>query len=218
MKPNEMTLDELRVVLTGPIAANAAFDGWGDRALATAAQSIGVPFERAKLVFPGGAVDMIDCWFAEVEAGMTAAVPPDRLAGLKIRERIRDLILARLTLMQPHRESLRRALAVLALPGNLARATRLGWRAADRIWRAAGDEATDFNHYSKRAILGAIYAATILVWIDDGSEGEIETRQFLDRRIAGIMRFEQTKARLKPDPDAYFSPIRFFGRLRYPAI
>ena len=50
----------------------------------------------------------------------------------------------RLELVQPHKEALRRALAILAQPQNLPLAARLGWRAADRMWRSAGDRATDF--------------------------------------------------------------------------
>src|SRR3546814_13796251 len=62
------------------------------------------------------------------------------------------------------------------------------------MWRAAGDKATDYNHYTKRAMLGGIYAATITVFLDDESEGWAETRAFLARRIEGIMRFEKAKA------------------------
>ena len=80
------------------------------------------------------------------------------------------------------------------------------------MWRAAGDTATDYNHYTKRAILGAVYSATLLVWLDD-PEG---WPAFLDRRIDGIMRFEKAKARLSGIHLP--SPARFLGRLRYPTI
>ncbi|MFN6935372.1 MAG: COQ9 family protein, partial [Tsuneonella sp.] len=79
-----------------------------------------------------------------------------------------------------------------------------------------GDTATDYNHYTKRAILGSIYAATLAVFVDDQSEGKADTRAFLDRRIDGIMRFEKAKAQiLRPDAE-HFSITRFLGRLRYP--
>ena len=115
-------------------------------------------------------------------------------------------------------EALRRALAVLALPQNLARATKLGWRAADAMWHAAGDTATDFNHYSKRAILGTVYMATIMAMIDDDSEGHADTRAFLGRRIDGIMRFEKFKGRFSHSAPERLSLARFLGRLRYPAV
>ena len=65
------------------------------------------------------------------------------------------------------------------------------------MWRLAGDTATDFNHYSKRAILVGVYGSTILVFLDDESEDLAETRAFLDRRIGDVMRFEKAKARWK---------------------
>ena len=84
------------------------------------------------------------------------------------------------------------------------------------MWRLAGDTATDFNHYSKRAILVGVYGSTIMVFLDDESEAMAETRAFLDRRIEDVMRFEKAKARWK-GAGMPFSLSRFLGRLRYPA-
>jgi len=134
-----------------------------------------------------------------------------------VRARIQALVEARLTLLHPNRDALRRALAILALPTNAARGVALGWRSADAIWRAAGDTATDYNHYTKRAILGAVYAATITVFLDDESEDFAETRGFLARRIEGIMRFEKAKAGFVERTQNLPSLSRFVGRLRYPA-
>ena len=138
---------------------------------------------------------MIDAWFDAIDKAMLAAFPPERIAALKIRERIRDLVLFRLEAAAPHREALRRAVSILAMPQNAPQAARLAWRSADRMWRLAGDTATDFNHYSKRAILVGVYGSTMLVFLDDESEDMAETRAFLDRRIEDVMRFEKAKAR-----------------------
>lgn len=214
--PAEMNLDELRAALAPLLPEHAAFDGWSDAALAMAAEALGVPAARARLAFPGGPVEMIDAWFDSVDRAMLAAFPPERIAAMKIRERIRDLVLFRLEAMRPHREALRRALAILALPQNVAAAARLAWRAADRIWRLAGDTATDFNHYSKRAILVGVYGSTSLVFLDDSHEDLADTRAFLNRRIDGVMRFEKFKASWRGTRMPSLS--RFLGRLRYPAV
>jgi len=214
--PPDPTLDEIRAALAPAIAANAGFDGWSDGALARAAQGEGVDVDVARLAFPGGAIDMIDAWFGAIDAAMAAALPPEKLATMKIREKITALVEARLALLMPHREALRRALALLAMPGNLLRAGKLGWRAADLMWRAAGDTATDYNHYSKRAILAAVYGATVTVLLDDESERHADTSAFLARRIEGIMRFEKTKAQLIGRTSHRPSLSRFIGRLRYP--
>jgi len=214
----DMNLDELRAELAPRLPAHAAFDGWGEAALAMAASEVGVPADRARLAFPGGAMQMIDAWFDWIDKVTLLAFPPERVAALKIRERIRDLVLFRLEACAPHREALRRAIAILAMPQNGFAAARLAWRSADRIWRIAGDTATDFNHYSKRAILVGVYGSTSFVFLDDDSDGMAETRAFLDRRIDDVMRFEKVKARWRGSSTHRPSLSRFLGRLRYPAL
>ncbi len=215
---DDATLDELRDALIGEIAANAAFDGWGDAAIAAAAVKLDVDPGIARLAYPDGAPDLIDAWFAHIDSAMLVALPPEVLATMKIRDRIARQVEKRLELTAPNREALRRALAVLALPQNLPRAARLGWRAADVMWRAAGDTATDYNHYTKRAILGGVYAATIQVFVDDDSDDHADTRAFLARRIEGIMRFEKAKAGFLARTANRPSLSRFIGRLRYPVV
>lgn len=217
LPPLDMTLEELAAALAPLLPAEAAFDGWTETALAAAARAIGMPADRARLAFPGGAMAMIDAWFADIDRRMIAAVPKEAVVAMKVRDRIGALIRARIDAMAPDREALRRALNILSMPQHAATAASLAWRAADTMWRHAGDDATGFAHYSKRLTLAGIYGATLLALLDDASEGNADTLAFLDRRIAGVMRFEKAKARLRPDPDRHFSPARFLGRLRYPA-
>lgn len=215
--PAEMTLDELRLHLAPLIADAAVFDGWSDAALAMAAQQAGVDPDVARLAYKGDAMGMIGAWIATIDAAMAAALPQDSLAPMKIRERIRSLVQFRLDAVAGREEALRRALAIMAMPQNVATALRTGWHSADVMWRLAGDTATDYNHYTKRALLASIYGATLAVFLDDDSEGKAETRAFLDRRIEGVMAIEKTKAKwLNPSRDR-FSVTRFLGRLRYPA-
>ena len=216
--PAEMNLDELRAALAPLLPANAVFDGWSDQALTMAASELGVPADRARLCFPGGAPDMIDAWFDAIDIAMARAYPLERIAKLKIRERIRDLVLYRIEVINPHKEALRRALAIMAQPQNAMAGARLAWRAADRMWRIAGDTATDFNHYSKRGILAALYTSTMLVYLDDSDEHLASTRGFLDRRINDVMRFEKVKAQWRGGRERLPSLSRFLGRLRYPVV
>jgi ubiquinone biosynthesis protein COQ9 len=218
ISPGEMTLDELRSALAPLLPSHAAFDGWSDDALGMAAAELGVPHNRARLCFPDGPVQMIDAWFDAIDMGMARAYPLERIAKLKIRERIRDLVLYRIGVINPHKEALRRALAILSQPQNAMIGARLAWRAADRMWRIAGDTATDFNHYTKRGILSALYTSTMLVYLDDDSEGAVATRGFLDRRIDDVMRFEKAKASWLGNRERLPSLSRFLGRLRYPAV
>ena len=159
---------------------------------------------------------MIAAWIASVDLAMAAALPAESLAAMKIRERIRALVWARLGAIAGREEALRRAMAIMAMPQNVVRSGKLGWASADAMWRLAGDTATDYNHYTKRALLAGIYAATLAVFVDDESEGKADTAAFLDRRIENVMQFEKVKAQLLRPSDERFSMARFLGRLRYP--
>jgi ubiquinone biosynthesis protein COQ9 len=194
------------------------FDGWSDKALGMAAAELGVPAPRARLAFPGGAPEMIDAWFDAIDRATAAAFPLERIEAMKIRDRIRSLVMHRLETVRPNREALRRALTILAQPQNLALGARLAWRAADRMWRIAGDRSTDFNHYTKRAILTGVYGATSLVFLDDDTDDLTQTRAFLNRRIDEVMRFEKAKAQWRGNRERLPSLSRFLGRLRYPAV
>jgi ubiquinone biosynthesis protein COQ9 len=218
VEPMEMTLDELREAIAPLLPAHAAFDGWNAEALAMAAAQLGVPADRVRLAFPNGAPGMIDAWFDAIDRAMLLAWPPAKVAELKVRDRIRNLLLFRLETVRPHKEALRRALSILAQPQNATLATRLAWRTADRMWRLAGDTATDFNHYTKRTILVGVYGSTLLAFLGDDSEDMAETRAFLDRRLAGVMKFEKVKGEWRKARERVPSLSRFLGRLRYPVI
>ena len=209
-------LQQIRDRLGLAVGENAVFDGWTVKAVEAAAAGAGIDPAQARLAFGDKPVDLIQAYVGAVDAAMAEAFPPERIAAMKIRDRITELVWARFTIMAPAREAVRSALAILALPQNAARAAKLGWRTADRIWRMAGDTATDFNHYTKRMTLGAVYSSTLLAWLDDQSEDMADSRAFLDRRIANVMSFEKFKAQWKGDELRRPSIARFLGRLRYP--
>jgi ubiquinone biosynthesis protein COQ9 len=189
------------------------FDGWSDRALAAAARDLGIDADIAALAVPDTAA-MLGLWTDHVNAGMATAMAGAH--NLKIRHRIRMALVTRLE--QGDREVTRRALNLLAQPQHAALSARLLWQAADAMWRAAGDTATDYNHYTKRAILSGIYSATLLFWTQDDSADFAATRAFIDRRIDGVMRFEKAKAKLTGMMGKLPDPARVLGRLRYPAV
>ena len=208
-------LAELRCRLALPVGENAVFDGWTGKAVDAAADQLGIPREQARLAWPKTQGGMVDTYIQGIDAALELAFPPERVASLKVRQRIRDLVWERLQIMGPAREAVRRGVAILAMPQNLPLALRIGWRTADLMWRIAGDTSTDFNHYTKRITLGAVYSSTLLVWLDDQSEGWSDTAAFLDRRIDDVMKFEKWKAKWRGS-DERPSLARFLGRLRYP--
>jgi ubiquinone biosynthesis protein COQ9 len=209
-------LEAVRAQLALAVGEHAVFDGWTAKAVESAAGQLGIDPAVARLAFPKDQAGMVDAYIAAIDAAMTDHFTPEVIGALKVRERIRELVWFRLQTMDPAREAVRAALSILAMPQNAVKGLSIGWRSADLMWRIAGDTSTDFNHYTKRLTLSALYAATLLAWLDDQSEGRTETSAFLDRRIADVMRFEKWKAGWRGSSDRRPSLSRFFGRLRYP--
>lgn len=197
---------EKRAALIEALLPDVPFDGWSRSAVEAAARRIGLePAELASL-FPGGTRDIVAGFSRGADRRMLAALDETKLAAMKVRERIATAALTRLKLLEPHREAVRRALSLLALPQNAPLALRLLYDTVDAIWYAAGDTATDFNFYTKRGLLAGVFAATTLYWLDDRSPGGEETEAFLRRRLDEVMRLPKLGTRLReglawlPDP------------------
>jgi ubiquinone biosynthesis protein COQ9 len=189
---------------------HVAFDGWSKRALRAGVADAGMPADEAELLFPLGTVDMIETFSDLADRNMEAAAAS--LPQTKVSARVRAVIALRLEQNRPYKEAVRRALAILALPQNARAAAGCSARTVDTIWHAAGDRSADFSWYTKRAILGVVYSATVLYWLRDMSEDDSDTLAFLDRRLAGIGQITRIRKRAERLLDRLPKP----PRLRFP--
>jgi ubiquinone biosynthesis protein COQ9 len=192
------TADETRkaAVLKAALV-HAAEDGFSERTLTRAATDAGVGAEMMLHLFPDGPASLVACYSERTDAEMEKRLAARKLGDMKIRERIAAAVLTRLAVLKPHKETARRAAAFLMMPANAALALTLLYRTVDAMWRAAGDTSTDFNFYTKRAILAGVYSTTLMRWFTDASGDESETHTFLDARIANVMQFEKFKAEIR---------------------
>jgi ubiquinone biosynthesis protein COQ9 len=85
----------------------------------------------------------------------------------------------------------------MAKPEHAELGSRLLYKTLDRVWRAAGDRSTDFNFYTKRATLGAVYGATMLAFLDDDTPDMQKTRAFLDRRLQDVAKIPKVTKPLR---------------------
>jgi ubiquinone biosynthesis protein COQ9 len=183
-------------VLTAALS-HAAEDGFSERTLTRAATDAGVGAEMMLHLFPDGPASLVACYSEQTDAEMEKRLAARKLADMKIRERIAAAVLTRLAILKPHKDAARRAAAFLMMPANAALAITLVYRTVDAMWRAVGDTSTDFNFYTKRAILAGVYSTTLMRWFTDSTDDESETHAFLDARIANVMQFEKVKAEVR---------------------
>src|SRR5271170_6583338 len=198
-KPRKTAADDasLKRGVAKAALAHIPFDGFTDKVLATAAAEAGVDKGARARLFPGGPLDLVEAISDMFDKEMDAELAKAKLGTMKVRARIAKAVKTRLDILRPHKEAARRAAAFLTLPPHAARGATLLYRTVDAMWRAAGDTSTDFNFYTKRAILAGVYSATLMRWFNDTSEDESETDAFLARRIDDVMRFEKLKAQVR---------------------
>ncbi len=173
------------------------FEGWTQQTLGKAAIGAGYKKTDTVRVFSGGAIDAVDAYSHIADMQMLEALSHYHLDSMKIRNRITTAVRLRLELQAPHREAVRKAVAMHALPFYAHRGLNALYETVDNIWYGIGDASTDFNFYTKRLTLAAVYSSTLLIWLDDHSAGYEATWQFLDRRIEDVMKFEKVKHQLK---------------------
>jgi ubiquinone biosynthesis protein COQ9 len=202
-----------QAVLDAAIQRLSTHGHWDQKLVDLAASDIGLTPAAIRLLLPSGPRDLAallsqrhdDLTLRQLRAGDTQ--------GLKIREKITLAVATRIDVAMADEIAVRRSLGFLALPAQAPLSGRLMWAAADLIWRWAGDAASDFNHYSKRAILSTVLGSTLAVRL---SAGEDTAKRHLDARIDGVMAFEKLKSRVKLDPE---EALRRFagalGRRRY---
>lgn len=206
-----------RALILAKMLETAAFDGWTERSLRAAARAAGVDGATARAAFPRGLSDVFRAWSGEADAAMLAAMAAPEFTSLKIREKVAFAVKARLAALRPHKEAARRAAATLALPLYGPLGAELIWKTSDAIWRGLGDTSTDFNFYSKRSILSAVWTSTFARWLSDDGEDEAATIAFLDARIENVMQIEKIKGKVRDLNIDPAKPIEWLARLRYPA-
>jgi len=204
-------LEQTRRTLLEATLPHVAFDGWSTAALRAGAADAGLDEATARNAFPGGPAEMIEDFSTGIDRRMLAELETRDLASARVRDRIKTAVRVRLELMTPHREAVRRALGFLALPRNVPLATTCLYRTLDAMWYAAGDTATDYNFYTKRLLLAGVYCPTLLVWLNDRSEGFADTWAFLGRRLDDALRASGTFGRVAGD--LLDLPDRIFARL-----
>jgi len=85
-----------RLALLEAALPHVPFDGWTSKALKQAVRGTGLPVGAEELYFPGGALEMIEFWNAEMDAQVEEKTAKLDLANMRIRDKVSAGVLARL--------------------------------------------------------------------------------------------------------------------------
>ncbi len=199
-------------VLTAALP-HVAFDGWSQHTLQTAVRDAGVDCGTALLAFPNGPMDLLDAFWASRDEAMVREIAHRGLDNAHLSQRIAQALEIYISVLRPDREAVRRGLALQALPLNAPGALVSLYRTVDSIWRAVGDQSTDFNFYTKRATLAAVVASVVTHWLGESGDNVEAMDAFIARRIDNILAFEKMKARVSGVTQYLPSPGPLLGRL-----
>ena len=177
--------------------ADVPFDGWTQAVLERAAISAGHHAEIVQAVFPRGVRDALMHFAAWADAQMLQALKKTEPAKLKVRERVAHAVRTRFEILSPHREAERLAIAYWMRPFRKLDGAKIVWKTADTIWVWAGDTATDYNHYTKRALLSGVITSTAFFWLNDQSADGKDSWAFLGRRIDNVLGIGKIVGRFK---------------------
>ena len=194
----------------------ADFGGWSLETLRAGADAAGITRDHQRLLFPRGVLDLLEFYSEATDNQMAEGLRAHDLGSLKIREKVKLAVRLRIEALADHKSAARHALHHLAMPPFAGEGIKLLYRTCDRIWREIGDTSTDFNFYTKRALLAGVYASTLGVWMEDLSEDCLKTWVFLDARIENVMQIEKVKAKIREGAAKFPDPVKFFAGLRYP--
>lgn len=165
------------------------FDGWSMASLNAAADDCGLDEGVINELFAGGPAEALEAYGEWTDRQMIEefiAAHGAEMEAMPVHLRIRQLILIRLEQAAAHKEVVRRSLAFLSRPKHARLASKMLYHTVDMIWRTAGDRSTDFNFYTKRATLSAVYSSTLLAFLGDDTPDMAHTKAFLDRRLADV--------------------------------
>lgn len=193
---------------------HACIDGWTRDMLALAAADAGLPEGDAERAFPRGGIDAVLAYVRFVDEDMVAEMEeleqtePAVYENMRTREKIGIAIQVRLESQYGNRDAVAKGLRLLADPRYAPEAAKSLARTVDAIWRIAGDTSTDFNFYTKRGLLAGVYTATLLYWLNDHSEDQHKTWEFMRSRIGEVLKVGQATAGFAKVADRLPNPFR----------
>ena len=170
-------------------------NGWNENLFFLISQNCNYKEHEINTLFPNGYESLLTLYLTEINEKMTEKSKSLNLIRLKIHERIKALMTIRLNIMKNEKKLISKTFLYLLLPHNFKIASQNLYKTVDQIWFLAGDNSTDFNFYSKRAILASIYTTTLLHFINNDNIDE--TIDVMNQNLKKVSKIPKIKNQTK---------------------
>jgi ubiquinone biosynthesis protein COQ9 len=178
-----------------------AFNEVSEETLLQAFQGAKIDPKFALLIFENGAESIVEFWLERIDAKMLQDAQEVTqnidFSQMKIRDKITNLLQIRVKINQEYQEQLPQLIKFFSCPKNINLAFKNAYKVADLMWQFIGDKSTDFNFYSKRAILAKIYIRSTICLAGDKSSDCKKTFALIDKEIEKVMQFTAFKFKIR---------------------
>jgi ubiquinone biosynthesis protein COQ9 len=167
--------------------------GWSEEALEKANKKALKDEEGANVVFLD-VKELVAYFLENTDERMLQELKKTNIEPLKIRQRIRKALVVRFKINS--KEIIKKTMSFLAKPQNADLAFKSLAKTCDEIWKWAGDESTDFNYYTKRALLGSVYSIVVLRYVQKDEMDLEDLSIFIENSLDKVLKIGGLKNKL----------------------
>lgn len=149
-----------------------------------AGRRLGFADGYAELIFSCGIGGCLELYFAQLHSELMRRFVSQDTLHMGVTLRIKKALELTVDILAENKSGVSAILNFLSMPHKLPLELKLVQRNVNLIWYDIGrDESLDFNYYSKRLLLHAVYEGMLRYFMVDASDGHADTKCFIDRRI-----------------------------------
>lgn len=204
-----MNDDLAKQILTASLT-HIPFDGWTWAALEKGAQDCEIDTSLVKVIF-FTIEDALARYAKMIDQEMLGRLENQPMQDLRVPEKIKLALLTRLDILSQHRlveeKLLQYNLHPLRCPLSLKRI----YSTVNEIWYWAGDRSTDFNFYTKRMTLAAVWVSVLIYWVRNPMAEQDELSLFIDKRLKNISFIPKIKETVLSLPEKAWSTGKSVG-------
>ncbi len=160
-----------------------------------------------ELLFPEGNNDLVQFAIEQLNIELEDYCKNMELIRLPVHKRIRKILLSKIFLMNNEKKFYKNLFLNLLIPKKNFSLSSQIWSSVDQIWFIAGDSSVDFNFYTKRLILSAIYSRILLFFFNNDNQEDLEA--LLDESLKRVAKIPKLKSKFNILKDYFPRIIKF---------
>ena len=184
-----------------------AKDGLTSNTFKNISKKYDLNIDEMNLLFPGGKNDFLQFVLEQLNIDLENYCKKLDLIRLPVHKRIRKILLSKIYIMEKEKKFYEKIFLNLLIPKkNFSLPIKL-YKSVDQIWFIAGDTSVDFNFYTKRLILAAIYSRVIFFFFNNNNQKLLE--DLLDSNLKMVSKIPELKTKLNIFKDLLPKTLQF---------